>query len=52
MYFYSAWRGENLKNIGCDLDTMEVWNYITIDGKGVYVGDSLSLYNRPRMDWG
>lgn len=52
MYFHSAWRGENLKEIGCDLDTMEVWNYITINGKGVYVGDSLSLYNRPRMDWG
>ncbi|MFM7137323.1 MAG: DUF2961 domain-containing protein, partial [Planctomycetota bacterium] len=23
------------------------WNYGTIAGKGVYVGDSLSLYNRP-----
>jgi len=35
-----------------DLENMELWNYITIDGKGVYVGDSLSLYNRPRIDWG
>ncbi len=53
MYFHSAWRGENQKEfVGADLDNMEVWNYVTIDGKGVYVGDSLSLYNRPRIDWG
>ena len=53
MYFHTAWRGENQKEFaGGDLENMEVWNYITIDGKGVYVGDSLSLYNRPRIDWG
>jgi hypothetical protein len=52
MYFHSAWRGENLiETVGDDLKNMKEWNYITIAGKGVYVGDSLSLYNRPRMDW-
>lgn len=52
MYFHSAWRGENLiEFVGDDLKTMQEWNYITIASKGVYVGDSLSLYNRPRMNW-
>jgi hypothetical protein len=53
MYFHTAWRGENLKEfVGDDFENMEVWNYITIKGKGVHVGDSLSLYNRPRIHWG
>lgn len=53
MYFHTAWRGQNQKEfVGADLENMEVWNFITIDGQGVYVGDSLSLYNRPRIDWG
>jgi len=53
MYFHTAWRGRNqIEFVGGDLENMELWNYITIEGKGVYVGDSLSLYNRPRIDWG
>lgn len=53
MYFYTAWRGRNrIEFVGADLENMELWNYITIEGKGVYAGDSLSLYNRPRIDWG
>jgi len=53
MYFHTAWRGRNqIEFVGGDLENMELWNYITIEGKGVYVGDSLSLYNRPRMNWG
>jgi hypothetical protein len=52
MYFHTAWRGENLiEFVGDDLKTMREWNYITLAGKGVYVGDSLSIYNRPRMNW-
>ena len=52
MYFHTVWRGENLKEfVGDDFKNMEVWNYVTIDGQGVYVGDSLSLYNRPRIHW-
>lgn len=30
---------------------MREWNYVTIHGQGVYVGDSLSLYNRPKIDY-
>ncbi|UCG47016.1 MAG: DUF2961 domain-containing protein [Phycisphaerales bacterium] len=53
MYFHTAWRGQNqIESVGGDIKNMELWNYITIDGRGVYVGDSLSLYNRPRIDWG
>jgi hypothetical protein len=52
MYFHSAWRGENLIRFGSNSDPQNIkdWNYVTIVGKGVYVGDSLSLYNRPAMD--
>lgn len=41
MYFNSTWRGEN------HIDTGDVqdWNYLTVDGKGVYVGDTLALFN-------
>lgn len=52
MYFYTAWRGENLMQVLSHKDEdMKDWNYITIHGKGVYVGDSLSLFNRPRLNW-
>lgn len=52
MTFHTAWRGENLKQfVGDDFEHMEAWNYLTLDGRGVYVGDSLSLYNRPRIHW-
>jgi hypothetical protein len=51
MYFHTAWRGENLVRFGSNSDPQYIkdWNYVTIAGKGVYVGDSLSLYNRPVM---
>lgn len=51
MRFHTAWRGENLVRFGSNSDPQFIadWNYVTIAGKGVYVGDSLSLYNRPAM---
>lgn len=51
MYFHSAWRGDNLIRFGSNSDPQNLkdWNYLTIAGKGVFVGDSLSLYNRPVM---
>jgi len=52
MYFHSAWRGKNnIITPGDKQAKMKDWNYISIKGKGVYVGDSLSLYNRPKMNW-
>ena len=42
MYFNSSWRSEN--NI--DTGTVVDWNYLTVEGKGVYVGDTLALFNK------
>lgn len=52
MYFHTAWRGETMIRFGSNSDPQHIkdWNYVTIAGKGVYVGDSLSLYNRPVMN--
>lgn len=49
MYFHSTWRCENQIDVyGGDKSKMHEWNYVTIDGKGVYVGDTLALFNRPK----
>ena len=54
MVFHTAWRGDNLIRFGSNNDPQYIndWNYVTIAGKGVYVGDSLSLYNRPARGGG
>lgn len=51
MYFHCNWRQrrgiETVKGNGtCD------WNYLTAGGRGVYVGDALSLVNRDPAWWG
>ncbi|MDR1383744.1 MAG: DUF2961 domain-containing protein [Planctomycetaceae bacterium] len=51
MYFHSNWRQER------DIETIagngtKDWNYITIQGKGVFVGDSLSVVNHHTAWWG
>ena len=49
MYFHSTWRGEDQIDVfGSDESKMRDWNYVTIDGKGVYAGDTMSVFNRPR----
>ncbi len=53
MYFHSAWRGQNdISVIGADRNRMEDWNYITVNGKGVYAGDTLTVFNRINRWWG
>ena len=49
MYFHTAWRSGNRILFGSNSNPKDIkdWNYVTISGKGVFVGDSLSLYNRP-----
>ena len=42
MYFHCDWRSENRM----DTDEPFDWNYLTVQGKGVYVGDTLALFNR------
>lgn len=46
MHFHSAWRYEG----GLVTPPARDWNFITLGGRGVYVGDTLSLYN-PAATW-
>jgi hypothetical protein len=46
MYFHAVWHYEaGLKTPPC-----RDWNYVTISGRGVYVGDTLALFN-PVATW-
>ena len=42
MYFNSSWRSEN----HMATDKVVDWNYLKVEGKGVYVGDTLALFNK------
>jgi len=46
MHFHATWRQER----GIPTRPYRDWNYVTIQGKGVYVGDTLALFN-PVKDW-
>ncbi|MCX5690596.1 MAG: DUF2961 domain-containing protein, partial [Planctomycetota bacterium] len=46
MFFHAHWRGEYPIHTRPMID----WNYVTIKGKGIYLGDSLSVMN-PVADW-
>lgn len=46
MYFHASWRGEN----GIKTRPMSDWNYIEIQGKGLYVGDVLTVFS-PVVAW-
>ncbi|MCX7048018.1 MAG: DUF2961 domain-containing protein [Candidatus Sumerlaeota bacterium] len=48
MYFHASWRQQR------DIPTRpyQDWNYITIAGKGVYLGDTLALFNPTQKWWG
>ncbi len=51
MYFHCNWRQDrNIPTLGGQ-GTMD-WNFVTIKGKGVYVGDVLSVLNRSPEWWG
>ena len=55
MYFNSSWRGDDhIAVFGNNYHLGEEWNYVTIRGKGVYVGDTMAVFNRPlepRLSW-
>ena len=51
MYFHCKWRQEREIQTKAGTGAKD-WNYITIDGKGVFVGDSLTLLNRHPGWWG
>jgi len=48
MHFHATWRQER------DIPTRPYkdWNYVTLTGKGVYMGDTLALFNPVRDWWG
>jgi hypothetical protein len=48
MHFHTNWRQER----GIPTRPYKDWNYITIQGKGVYMGDTLALFNPVRDWWG
>ncbi|MHC4596913.1 MAG: glycoside hydrolase family 172 protein, partial [Planctomycetota bacterium] len=48
MYFHASWQHES------NIRTMprSDWNYITLNGRGVYVGDTLTVWNPREIWWG
>lgn len=48
MYFHGSWQHES------NIRTMprSDWNYITLNGRGVYVGDTLTIWNPREIWWG
>jgi hypothetical protein len=48
MHFQANWRYQNQIHTRPHCD----WNYITIAGEGVYLGDTLALFNPVRDWWG
>ncbi|MBR4103796.1 MAG: DUF2961 domain-containing protein [Thermoguttaceae bacterium] len=51
MYFRADWRQERGIKTVAGNGTRD-WNYLTVDGKGVYVGDVLSIVNSTPAWWG
>jgi hypothetical protein len=48
MHFYARWRYEH----PIPTRPMSDWNYVNIKGKGVYVGDTLTVMNPSPIWWG
>lgn len=46
MHFHTTWHSET----GLSTNPPRDWNYVNLTGRGVYVGDTLSLYN-PVATW-
>ncbi|REE00148.1 glycoside hydrolase family 172 protein [Marinoscillum furvescens] len=48
MYFNATWRGE----YPVATRPFSDWNYVTLKGRGVYVGDALTIWNPVKKWWG
>lgn len=48
MYFNAAWRGQ----YPVPTRPFSDWNYVTLKGRGVYVGDALTIMNPVQKWWG
>jgi hypothetical protein len=52
MYFHATWRQQRgIKTFGRKRRVID-WNYLTANGQGVFVGDTLALLNRAFAWWG
>lgn len=51
MYFHAGWRQDRRIESAGGTGAMD-WNYITLEGKGTFVGDTLSVLNRTKAWWG
>ncbi len=51
MHFHASFRSQNGIQTKRQDGTMD-WNYVTIQGKGVYVGDTLAIRNGSSAWWG
>ena len=50
MYFFADWRQDRMVETFREEEKKEDWNYITLQGKGIFVGDALSIRN-DSVDW-
>lgn len=48
LYFHAAWRGE----YPVATRPFSDWNYVNLQGRGVYVGDTLTIWNPIARWWG
>ncbi len=48
MYFHAAWHGQ----YPVPTRPYSDWNYVTLEGRGIYVGDALTVYNPVERWWG
>lgn len=48
MHFHAQWRSER----EIEQKPSHDWNFVTIEGEGVYVGDTLTVYNSAMGWWG
>ncbi|MDR2116371.1 MAG: DUF2961 domain-containing protein [Planctomycetaceae bacterium] len=51
MYFHADWRQQRQIETLAGKGTID-WNYVKLNGKGVFVGDVLSVVNRDSAWWG
>ncbi len=52
MYFHADWRQDRAIETFREEEKKQDWNYITLQGKGVFAGDSLSVLNAVPDWWG
>ena len=48
LYFHACWRQER----GIPTRPQRDWNYVSVNGQGVYMGDSLAVFNPVTSWWG